>query len=106
MDKLVRCGKDAVTRQGDPLLGVKHKPWWPFIPLGNYVVPLLHCLIGIGNQLLEKLQAIIHEHIALFSPGKEAIRASIPVLQNIIANMAKERDEWDDSAEGGGGKEG
>jgi hypothetical protein len=106
MDKLVRCGKDAETRQGDPLLGVKKKPWWPFIPLGNCMVPLLHCLIGIGNQLLEKLQVIIHEHIASYSPGKEAICASIPVLQNIIANTAKERDEWDESAEGGGGEEG
>jgi hypothetical protein len=65
------------------------------------MVPLLHCLIGIGNQLSEKLQAIIHEHIASYSPGKEAIHASIPILQNIIANTAKERDEWDEPAEGG-----
>jgi hypothetical protein len=101
MDELVRCGKDAETRQGDPLLGVKKKPWWPFIPLGNYMVPLLHCLIGIGNQLLEKLRTIIHEYIASYSPGEEAIRDSIPALQNIIADTAKERDEWDESAEGG-----
>ncbi len=70
------------------------------------MVPLLHCLIGIGIQLLEKLRAIIHEHIASYSPGEEAIHASIPILQNIIANTAKERDEWDESAEGEKKKEG
>jgi hypothetical protein len=65
------------------------------------MVPLLHCKIGIGNQLLDKLLVIINEHIACYSSGKEAIRASILVIKNIIANTAKERDEWDESAEGG-----
>jgi hypothetical protein len=65
------------------------------------MVPLLHCKIGIGNQLLDKLQVIINEHIACYSSGKEVIRASIPVIKNIIANTAKERDEWDESVEGG-----
>ncbi len=65
------------------------------------MIPLLHCKIGIGNQLLDKLWAIINEHIACYSPGKEAICASILVIKNIITNMAKKRNEWDESAEGG-----
>jgi hypothetical protein len=65
------------------------------------MVPLLHCKIGIGNQLLDKLRVIINEHIACYSLGEEAIRASIPVIKNVIADTAKERDEWDESAEGG-----
>jgi hypothetical protein len=101
MEELVRCGEDAEKNKGDPVLGVKKKPWWPFIPLSNYLVPLLHCLIGIGNQLLDKLRAIINEHIAEYSPGEEAIRVSIPVLKDLIADTAKERDEWDQSDHGG-----
>ena len=81
--------------------GVKKKQWWPFIPLSNYMIPLLHCEIGIGNQLLDKLRAMINKHIACYSPGEEAIRASIPVIKNIITDMAKERNEWDESDEGG-----
>jgi hypothetical protein len=65
------------------------------------MIPLLHCKIGIGNQLLDKLRAIINEHIACYSPGKEGIRASIPVIKNIILDTAKERNEFDESAEGG-----
>jgi len=65
------------------------------------MIPLLRCEIGIGNQLLDKLWAIINEHIACYSPGKEAIRASIPVIKNLIANTAKERNVWDESDEGG-----
>ena len=65
------------------------------------MIPLLHCEIRIGNQLLDKLRAIINKHIACYSPGKEVIHASIPVVKNIIADTAKERNEWDKSAEGG-----
>jgi hypothetical protein len=101
MEELVRCGNNAEKNIGNPVLGVKKKPWWLFIPLLNYLVPLLDCLIVIGNQLLNKLRAIINEHIAEYSPGKEAIHASISVLKNIIADTAKERDEWDESEEGG-----
>jgi hypothetical protein len=55
MAEQVRCSIEAETKKGDPQLGVKQKPWGPFIPICNYIVPLLHCKIGIGNQLLEKL---------------------------------------------------
>ena len=65
------------------------------------MIPLLHCKIGIGNQLLDELRTIINEHIACYSPGEEAIRASIPVIKILIADTAKERNEWDESDEGG-----
>ncbi len=82
------------------MLGVKQKPWWPFIPLSNYMIPLLHCKIGIGNQMLEKLRDIINEYIESYAPGEESIRSSIPVLNQIITDTAKQRDEWDESDDG------
>jgi hypothetical protein len=81
MKELMRCGEDAERKKGDPLLGVKKQPWWLFIPLSNYMIPLLHCEIGIGNQLLDNLWAIINKHIACYSLGEEGIRASIPVIK-------------------------
>jgi hypothetical protein len=101
MDELVRYGKDVDTKKGDPLLGVKKKPWWTFIPLDYYMIPLLHCEIGIGNQLFDRLQAIINKHIACYSPGEEALLTLIRAIKKIIAVTAKERDDWDESAEGG-----
>jgi hypothetical protein len=63
------------------------------------MIPLLHCKIGIGNQLLDKLRVIINKHITCYSLSKEAICALIPVIKNIIANTAKERNKWDESTE-------
>jgi hypothetical protein len=59
------------------------------------MVPLLHCEIEIGNQLLDWLQAIINEHIACYSPGKEALLTLIRAIKTIIAATAKERNDWD-----------
>ena len=36
----------------------------------------------------------------MYSPGKEAIRSSIPAIKQIIADPAKERDERDVSVKG------
>ena len=86
---------EAETTKGNPLLGVKQRPWWPFIPISNYMTPILHCEIVIGNQLLDKLRGIINKYIELYSPSKEAIQLSIHVIKQIISDNAKERDEWD-----------
>jgi hypothetical protein len=50
MEEIVRLGKEAESKKGELQLGIKQQPWWPFIPISNYMVPLLHCEIGIGNQ--------------------------------------------------------
>jgi hypothetical protein len=101
MEELVRLGTEAEQRtKGEPELGVKKKLWWPFIPLSNYMIPILHCEIGVGNQLLEKLRDITNEHIEIYAPGEELTRSSIPVLKQIIADTAKLRDDWDASADG------
>ncbi len=63
MEEYCRLGDEAEKQNGEPKLGVKKKPWWPFIPVTHYMVPLLHCEIGIGNQLLDTLRDIINKHL-------------------------------------------
>ncbi len=73
MDDLVSCGINAESNNNEPKLGVKQRPWWPFIPLTNYVSPLLHCKIGIVNAIFELLRDIINEHVEIYVPGEEWI---------------------------------
>jgi hypothetical protein len=42
--------------KGTEALGMKNKPWWPFLSLTNYIPPLLHALIGIGNDILRNFR--------------------------------------------------
>jgi hypothetical protein len=100
MDELVRFGINAESSNNKPQLGIKQRPWWSFILLTNYVSPLLHCEIGIGNDLFGMLHDITNEHIETYSPGEEAIRLAIPALKQIIRETAAMRDNWDSSADG------
>jgi hypothetical protein len=71
MEEMARLGKEAKRKKGKPQLGIKQQPWWPFIPISNYMVPLLHCEISIGYQLLDKLLDVINKHIKQYGPTKE-----------------------------------
>jgi hypothetical protein len=73
MDELVRSGTIAEGTNNKPQLGLKQRPWWPFIPLTNYVSPLLHCEIGLGNNIFDLFWDIINEHIEIHSLGEESI---------------------------------
>jgi len=84
-------------QKGEPKLGVKKKPWWPFIPVSHFMVPLLHCEIGIGNQLLDMLRDIINKHLENMTRTEERMRASIPILNKIISETTAKRDSWDAS---------
>jgi len=96
MDELERCGIIGESTNNKPKLGIKQRPWWPFIPLTNYVSPLLHCEIGIGNVIFNMLQDIINEHIEIYVPGEESIRMAVPAIKQIIAITEKYRDMWDE----------
>jgi hypothetical protein len=98
MDELVRLEKEAERKKDEPQLGIKQQQWRLFKPLSNFMIPLLYYEIGIGKQLLEKLSDIINKHIECYGPAEQITQLSIPVLNTIIANTAKLRDDWDASA--------
>lgn len=57
-------------------MGVKTRVWWDFIPISHYVVPLLHCLIGVGNDILNKFRRIVADEIECLPEEEvEAIKA-------------------------------
>ena len=64
------------------------------------MVPLLHCMIGVGNNLLKMLRYIVNEFIENMTLTEVTMRLSIPALRNIIAETATKRDKWDASPEG------
>jgi len=89
----------GAVAESEPKLGVNKTPWW-LIEITQYVSPLLHCEIGIGNDIFQLLREVINEYIEQYAPGEESIRTSIPTLRQIIADTAQQQNEWDDSPEG------
>ncbi len=71
--QIFRCGLIAENNKDEAQLGVKNIPWWPSIPLTNYLSPLLHYEIGVGNVIFELLHDIINKYIEIYAPGEESI---------------------------------
>jgi hypothetical protein len=61
------------VRNGKPVEGCKVKAWWQFIKLRNYLVPLLHELICIGNVIFNHFKYLISEKIERLDPKEIAI---------------------------------
>jgi len=95
----VCIGTEVCTeRRGKPLLGVKQEPWWLFLKL--LVVPLLHCLIGIGNNLINRLCDVVHEYVEILSAAEMKLARALTNYGLIMVETAKKRDEFNASPEG------
>eukprot|EP00956_Cyclotella_meneghiniana_P036251 scaffold123208_cov22-Cyclotella_meneghiniana.AAC.1 len=80
--------------------GCKEKAWWQMIPLENYLVPLLHTLIGIGNDVFDNFRDIINRDIECLDPKEIVTRQKVVACENQIQADVSRRDEWDNSAKG------
>lgn len=98
-DEMKRLAKDLEDRRNnndkaEVVNGIKEEPWWDFIPLENFIVPLLHCLIGVGNDILSHLREWISEEIEYISAEEKETRGLLSSILIKITNGMKERDEW------------
>ena len=87
-------------RHGVPLMGVKQEPWWAFLKFEHHMVPLLHCMIGIGNNLLDKFCDLIRVHCEKLSAEEITFERQIRSYKSIISTTVTERDEFDNSPAG------
>ncbi len=97
----MHIGTEVCTQGGGKLLnGVKQEPWWLFLKIEHHIVPLLHCLIGIGNNLLNKFCDVGNEYMENLSAAELKLARSLTNYDLIIVETAKKRDEFDASPEG------
>ena len=91
---------EVKPKEVKPEKGMKEAPWWPFIPVAAFVVPLLHCLIGVGNDVLSRFREIVSEEIEYISPDEIAVRESASAMSEKIEDVIQERKTFDATKEG------
>lgn len=100
--KLKCCGEEAAKQtRKKHVHGVKQEPWWPFLNFDHHVVPLLHCEIGIGNNLLDKFCHVVNAFIESKSNEEIKIMRELTSYDQIINDTIKERDAFDKNEEEG-----
>ena len=59
--------------------GVKAVAWWQFFPVCNYLVHLLHEMIGIGNDLFDNFKDLVNAEVECLYPKEIMTRLKVVV---------------------------
>ena len=100
MDRLAASYQSDKRKSKKATMGMKNSPWFKCIPLENYVVPLLHCLIGVGNDLFSKFRDIVSEEIEYISQEEILTREAQAAMASKIDSLVATRDSFQASIEG------
>ena len=98
MEELLQVAREIDG--GKPRMGIKKEPWWPFIPLSHFVVPLLHVLIGIGNDLLDGFRDWVNDEVESLDHQEVRTRRAVQRAEHRIIDTIAERADWDDTPDG------
>ena len=79
---------------------MKSKPWWDFILVENYVIPLLHLRIGIGNDLLQSFRDWVSEEIECLDKQEVLTCRAVRDAEHKIVDTIADRDAWDAAPRG------
>ena len=101
LDKLKKQAEISKTASGTDRMGVLEVPYFD-IPVERYIWPILHTLIGIGNNILKYLVDIVDNEIQLIPAKEIRLKREIKELEEKLAELREVRDDWDSGNEGSG----
>ncbi len=79
--------------------GVREEPYFK-IPVERVIWPVLHTLIGIGNNILQNLVDFIDNDIESLPLKEIRLRESLGDIDERIHYATTQRDQWDESENG------
>ena len=62
---------------------------WYSVPVKNFIVPVLHLQIGLGNDDLNKFIDFIDSDVEKLSTGEEVVRNMLVTLNQVIEKYGK-----------------
>jgi hypothetical protein len=92
---MMRCFK-----AGKPVDGCKERAWWQMSPIDHFIVPLLHTLIGIGNDIFDNFRDIVNLEIECLDRKEVETCQSVVKCEEKISEQVAQRDDWDRSEKG------
>jgi hypothetical protein len=92
----VRDNVAAGNISNDPenIKGCTELPLFDSVPVENYIVPVLHLLIGIGNNLLESLLEWVSERIEKLTHQEVVHRNAVIYAEARYNKFKKDYDAW------------
>ena len=75
-------------------MGVREDPYFE-IPIDRFIWPILHTLIGIGNDILKNLMNIIENEIQSLTAREVRLKREVRSIIAELILLKEEKDEWD-----------
>ena len=86
--------------KGAARMGVKTTPYWEFIPIRNYAIPLLHIMIGVFNDVDAYLLDLVDSYIIVRSSEETAILNKYKDIDKVIEEYAQAAYDWQRTEDG------
>jgi hypothetical protein len=74
-------------KAGKPTDGCKERAWWQMIPIDHFIVPLLHTLIGISNDIFDNFRDIVNQEIECLDRKEVETRRSVVKCKDKISEQ-------------------
>ena len=68
---------------------------WKSVPVKNFIVPLIHLQIGLGNYVLNKLLDFIESDLEKLSIDEEVDHNTLVTWNQVIEKICQEIQIWD-----------
>jgi len=93
VDKIVKIWNNVangLAEKPETIFGCMHSPLFDAVPINNYIVSVLHIIIGIGNSLVDVLFDWVEWRIEKLTPAEVTVRNSM-MYAEVQLVQAKER---------------
>jgi len=82
------------SKSGAGRRGVKNYPYWDFIPIKRYGLPLLHIWMGIFNNIDDYFMDFVEEHIVKLPPHENKLKQDAKDLTQSISAKIEALKAW------------
>lgn len=91
---------DDTTKKGVARLGVTGRPYFPWIPMINRILPILHLLLGIGNDIITYFGHVVEWNLIHLPEEEKGWQKEAIQLKESIPSLQAECENWDNAAYG------
>jgi hypothetical protein len=88
------------NKKGTKRMGVKRRTYFPWIPVENYILPVLHLKIGLGNNVIDYFGFLVEWRLTKLSQQEKAWKDRVDDLNIKIPERRQIANDWQKGIDG------
>jgi hypothetical protein len=89
--------KNGLAEKPDKIFGCTHSPLFDSVPIKNYIVSVLHIIIGLGNSLVDILFVWVEWRIEKLTPAEVTNLHSMMYAEVQLVQAKGKYEHWVDN---------